>query len=205
MKKILILALLIYPFLLNAQEAKPQIPAQNPFTVIKPLPYSQLIGFKVGGAYYVYTSLSEATSSIFFESVMNNFIGLEIELGAYNIPVTNYNVSGVDISGNGLRKYIELSGGFKFYLFGAGLYLGLSYNDFISGYLITESMGYRYYNTMSDQERDFFSLQLGPEINAQISSDLFSKVGVRFIYGFVPDSLNYTVAIRFFISFAYGL
>lgn len=204
MKKIFAFVLLIYPFVLHSQD-KVNVPQPNPFASFKPLPYSQLIGFKVGGAYYVNTSLSEATSSIFFESVMNNFIGLEIELGAYSIPVTNYNVSGVAVSGNGLRKYVELSGGFKFYLFGAGLYLGLSYNDFISGYLITESSGIKYYNTMSDQERDFFSIQIGPEINAQISSDLFSKVGVRFVYGFVPDDLNYTVAIRFFISFAYGL
>ncbi len=205
MKKILILVFLIYPFLLNAQQTGNTTPIQNPFSSIKPLPYSQLIGFKVGGAYYIFTSLSETTSSIFFESVMNKFIGLEIELGAYSIPVTNYNVSDVSIPGNGLRKYVELSGGFKFYLFGAGLYLGLSYNDFISGYLITESSGTKIYNTMSEQEKDFFSIQIGPEINAQISSDLFTKVGVRFIYGFIPDSLNYTVAVRFFISFAYGL
>ncbi len=203
MKRLFVLLICFLPSFLLSQQTTPP---QNPFSFAKPLPYSQLIGFKVGGAYYINTSLSESTANIFFENVMNKFIGMEIELGSYNIPVTNYILSsGASISGNGLRKYIELSGGFKFYLMGAGLYLGLSYNDFISGYLISEVSGVNVYNAMSDQERDFFAIQVGPEINAQISSDLFSKVGVRFVYGFIPDSLNYTMSVRFFIAFAYGL
>ncbi len=185
------------------ETSTPSTPAA-PFSdsILKPMPYSQLIGFKVGGAFYIFNTLSDSTMSIFFENVMNRFLGMEIGMGMYNIPVTNYTSSGSTISGNGLRKYVELSGGFKFYIFTLAMYLGLTYNDFISGYLITSS---NLYLQMSDQERDFFAVETGPEINAQISSDLFSKVGVRFIYGFVPDSLNYTMAVRFFISFAYGL
>lgn len=183
-----------------------QSTSSNPFLdLTKPLPYSQLIGFKVGGAFYISTTLSETTMSVFFENVMNKFLGLEIEMGMFNIPITNYTLSGTTLSGNGLRKYIELSGGFKFYFMGVALSLGLSYNDFISGYIITQSGGTYTYIPMSDQERDFFGAYIGPEINAQISSDLFSKVGCQFLYGYVPDNQNYTISIRFFISFAYGL
>ncbi|MGC8765904.1 MAG: hypothetical protein ACP5QT_08495 [Brevinematia bacterium] len=203
MKKVLLILFMIYTlcgivYSQEEEEAKSP-PSYEPPKPI--LPYSQLIGFKVGGAYYVFNALSEATMNIFFENVINRFLGMEIEMGMYNIPVTNYTISGMTISGNGLRKYIELSGGFKFYVPGVTLYLGASYNDFISGYIISSNT----YIPMSDQERDFFAAQTGVEINAQISSDLFSKVGVRFIYGFIPDSFNYTAAVRFFISFAYGL
>jgi hypothetical protein len=192
----------VFVFLVIIISINSKVMAQSIFDSGKQYPYSQLIGFKAGGAFYFYNTISETTMGIFFENVINNFFGIEIETGMFNIPVTNYNSSGTELSGSGLRKFIELSGGFKFYLFGFAMTLGVSYNDFLSGYIITSGNSYV---QMSDQERDFFSIYTGTELNAQVSSDLFAKIGLRFVWGYVPDKLNYTMALRFFISFGYGL
>ncbi len=164
--------------------------------------YTQLIGFQGGGEFYVNTYLSDWSSGVFFENVMNQWLGLQIEMAKTTIPVTNYSVNGVTVTGNGERDYIEMGGGMKFYLPGVTLGFGILYNNFLSGYLVDLNS---IYHQMSNKEINFFSIYFGPELTAQISGDLFTKVGIRIIYGLIPDVPNYTVGARFFISFAYGI
>jgi hypothetical protein len=176
--------------------------------------YSQLIGFKGGGEFYVSTFLSDWSSGVFFENVINPWLGLEIELNQANIPVTNYlqavTISGVTttntFTGDGEREYIELGGALKFYIKGLSISLGMSYNNFMTGNIIVSGgSGTNLYEQMSDKEKNYFSFYGGPELTAQISSDLFAKVGVKCIYGLISDPLNYTFGARFYIAFAYGI
>jgi hypothetical protein len=80
--------------------------------------------------------------------------------------------------------------------------LGACYNNFVTGYIVDTNS---FHTPMTDQEVNFFSIYAGPELTAQISADLFAKVGLRFIYGIMQESPNYTTGIRFYISFAYGI
>ncbi len=170
-------------------------------------PYTQLIGFKAGGEFFVNNFLSDWSTGVFFENVIAPWFGLEIEMAKSSIPVTNYSqqILGTTVNyyGQGKRDYIEMSGALKFYIKGFSVALGISYNDFISGYIIDKTVNT--YVPMSDQEINFFSVFLGPELTAQISSDLYTRVGIKAIYGIITADPNYTFGVRFYISFAYGI
>jgi hypothetical protein len=164
--------------------------------------YTQLIGFRGGGEFYISTYLSEWSSGVFFENVISPLVGMEIEMNRKSVPVTNYTTLGVTVTGAGKQDYIEMGGGIKLYFIGISLSAGLDYNNFISGYIIQNNTTYTY---MTDQEKNYFSAYIGPELTSQISSDLFTKVGLRFDYGIISDANNYTMGVRFYISFAYGI
>lgn len=176
--------------------------------------YSQLIGFKGGGEFFVNSFQSDWSTGVFFENVINPWLGLEIEMVRSSIPITNYgevyNIAGVATTnlfiGKGQRNYIELSGALKFYIKGVSICAGLSYNQFLNGYIVYNTNTVTYaYQQMSDKENNFFAFFAGPELTAQISSDLFAKVGVRAIYGLIQETPNYTFGARFYIAFAYGM
>jgi hypothetical protein len=165
--------------------------------------YSQLIGFKFGGEFFISSFLSDWSTAVFFENVINPFFGLEMEMAKASIPVTNYTLSGTAYYGNGVRDYIEMSGALKLYVQGFSFSMGLSYNNFVSGYIINTAGSL--YVPMSNKEVNFFSFFGGPELTAQISADLFAKVGIRIIYGLINSDYNYTFGTRFYICFAYGI
>jgi len=169
--------------------------------------YSQLLGFKGGGEFFVYNFQSDWSMGVFFENVISPLFGMEIEIVRSTIPVTNYSsdVGGVpiNVTGNGKREYIEISGAIKVYIKGVSICLGLTYNDFISGYIVEKNTSL--YTPMSEQEINYFSVFFGPELTTQISQDLFARVGLKGIYGFINVEPNYTFGIRFYIAFAYGI
>ncbi len=170
-------------------------------------PYTQLLGFKAGGEYFIGNSLSDWSTGVFFEDVISPLFGVEIELTSSSIPITNYTPNAIanpfSIGGIGQRNYIEMSSALKVYIKSLSLAAGITYNSFSSGYIIENSQ--HIYVPITDQEVNFFSFFAGPELTAQISSDLYTKVGVRFIYGLVDTYPNFTMGVRFYISFAYGI
>jgi hypothetical protein len=164
--------------------------------------YTQLIGFKFGGEFFVSSYLSDWSTGVFFENVINPIIGVEIEMVKSAIPVTTYTYLNTDYTGHGERNYIEMGGTLKFYIQNVAIGVGVSYNSFLSGYLVQTNGTYL---QMSDKEANYFAAFLGPELTAQISTDLFAKVGIKAIYGIINDNPNYTLGVRFYISFAYGI
>lgn len=213
MKKIaLVLGLFLIPLAMYSQEGSAPTPAPAPSAApsqsapppIAPSYYTQLIGFKFGGELFFNTMISGWSSTVFFENVINNWLGLEIEMTKSSIPVKSYtSPSGTATTGNGERSYIEMSGGIKLYLQSISFPIGLSYNAFTSGYIVDSTAST--YTQMSDKEINFFSAFTGVELTSQISTDLFAKVGFKVIYGIINDSPNYTFGGRFYISFAYGM
>lgn len=186
--------------------------AQDAVTVppsSKPNYFSQLIGFKGGGQYFISTAAAEWSTGVFFETVLAPFIGLEIEMASAKIPITNYDYTslGLSFAGKGVKDYVEIGGGVKFYIANFSFALGLAYNDFTSGYIVESATST--YVQLPDSEYNFFSVYTGPEVTAQISTDLFAKVGLRFVYGFTPTAFtggaNETMGVRFNVAFAYGL
>ncbi len=169
-------------------------------------PYSQLIGFKTGGEFYFNTFLSDWSTGIFFEDVINPWIGFEIDMSSTAIPITNYTqvvaVNPQTFYGSGNLQYIEMSGALKFYIQSVSFSMGISYNNFTSGYIIQNTINQ--YEYIGDAY-NYFSFFVGPELTAQISSDLYTKVGVQIIYGLININPNYSVGARFYISFAYGI
>lgn len=172
--------------------------------------FTQLIGFKGGGELFIGNFMSDWSTGIFFESVLAPFLGMEIELTKASIPITNYYYAplAITITGNGKKDYVEIGGGLKFYIQSVAISLGLTYNSFVSGYIVDSTTGI--YQQIPGTEINFFSIYLGPELTAQVSTDLFTKVGLKFIFGFVPSVFastfyNETMGIRFYLTFAYGI
>lgn len=172
--------------------------------------YSQLIGFKGGGELYIQNFSSDWSTGVFFETVLAPVIGLEIELTKASIPLTNYTFSSslISIYGQGKKDYVEVGGGLKFYIQSVSIGFGLTYNSFVSGYMVDSTTGI--YVPLPNTEYNYFAAYLGTELTAQISTDLFTKVGVRFLFGFTPGVFttpfyNETMGIRFYLSFAYGI
>lgn len=166
--------------------------------------YTQLIGFKGGGEFFVNSFLSDWSGGVFFENVINPLLGVEIELTKSAVPITNYSYSGLTLTGSGERNYLEMAGGLKIYVYNVSFNFGLTYNSFLSGYIVSTGAG-QVYTQMSDKEVNYVGVYLGPELTAQISTDLFTKVGVKVMYGFVTANPNYTFGARFYIAFAYGM
>lgn len=172
--------------------------------------YSQLIGFKGGGELYLANFSSDWSTGVFFETVLAPVIGLEIELTKATIPLTNYTFqpSGLTVIGQGKKDYVEVGGGLKFYIHSVSICLGLTYNSFVSGYMVDSTLSL--YMPLPNTEYNYFAVYLGPELTAQVSTDLFTKVGIKFIFGFTPGIVatpfyNETMGIRFYLSFAYGI
>lgn len=204
MKKLILASLL---FILTAGFLFAQDPAMNP---VNKNGYSQLIGFKGGGELYLQNFASDWSTGVFFETVLAPFIGLEIEMTKATIPMTNYTLqpSGVTILGTGKKDYVEIGGGLKFYIQSVSICFGVTYNSFVSGYMVDSTT--TMYSALPNTEYNYFALYLGPELTAQISSDLFTKVGVKFLFGFAPGVFattfnNETMGVRFYLAFAYGI
>ena len=173
--------------------------------VLESNPYTQLIGFKGGGEYLFGTQMTGWSGGVFFENVIDSLIGIEIEMIKSDIPITNYSsLSKTTIYGLGNKEYIEISTALKFYIQKVSVNVGLTYNDFLGGNIIYSN--YIYYQDLRDNGESFLSVFTGVELVAQISSDLFSKIWIRFLYGIIsPYWVNYATGLRFYVSFAYGI
>ncbi|MGA2142878.1 MAG: hypothetical protein ABSG94_10720 [Brevinematales bacterium] len=206
MKRLSITAVFIFITFLSAYSAGSGSLTGAGSSVLPANPYTQLIGFKTGGEFYLNTFLSDWTSAVFFENVINQWFGFEIDLANSSIPITNYTqvtaVNPQTFYGTGKLQYFELSGAIKFYVQSVSVSLGITYNNFNSGYMVENTANQ--YITIGD-EYNYFSVFCGPELTAQISSDLFTKVGIQAIYGILNTIPNYSVGVRFYISFAYGI
>lgn len=172
--------------------------------------YTQLIGFKGGGELFIGNFLSDWSTGVFFESVLAPVLGLEIDLASASIPITNYNYVSQTSNyiGMGKKSYVEIGGGLKFYIQSVSISLGLTYNSFVSGYIVDTTN--KIYTQLPSTEYNYFSVYIGPELTAQVSTDLFTKVGLKFIFGFTPSVFatpffNDTMGIRFYLAFAYGI
>ncbi len=169
-------------------------------------PYTQLIGFSAGGEFFLNNYLSDWSTGVFFENVINPWFGFEIEMARSSTPITSYTqviaVNPQTYYGTGKLDYIEMSGALKVYIQGIGISFGITYNSFNSGYIVVNTNNY--YQTIGDG-LNYFSIFFGPELTAQISSDLFTKVGIIGIYGILDTIPNYNIGFRFYISFAYGI
>lgn len=167
--------------------------------------FSQLVGFKGGGEYYPGTQMTGWTSGFFFENVIDTLFGVEIEVMQSDVPVTNA-VAGAGVTNYGIgnRSFIEISAALKFYVSRFSFYTGVSYNDFLNGYIIYNNNAS--YADLRNNGNNYLSAYFGTELVAQISADLFAKVGVRFVYGIMdPYWMNPNTGIRFLVSFAYGI
>jgi len=176
------------------------------------LPYSQLYGLKAGGAFYIGTNygMAGAIGGIFFESVISKIIGplswgFQIEANSLNIPINNYIIpfSTNIITGVGNRQYAEIGGGLKLYLFWFSFFQGINYNHFYTGYII-QTNGSTYTTINPALEGDFITLDFGVEITSQITKDLFTKVGAKFIWCF-DENFSYSRSILAFIALGFTI
>jgi hypothetical protein len=176
--------------------------AKTPDTVS---PYSQLIGFMGGGEFYPATQMSAWSGGVFFENVIDPLFGVQIELIRADVPVTNYVPStGVTNFGVGTRSFVEINAALKIYINRFSLYGGLSYDDYINGNIVYNNN--TSYADLRNSGNNYLSTYFGADLVAQISGDLFTKVGVRFVYGILtPYFVNPNTGIRFIVSFAYGI
>lgn len=171
-------------------------------------PFSQLIGFKGGGEYFLAPQSAGWSGGVFFENVLDLFgipYGIEIEMMKSDAPITEY--AGLSITGGiGTKSYIEIGATLmKFYVQRLSFYLGISYNDFLSGSIIYNN--YSNYVELRDNGENYLGAFVGGELSAQISSDLFTKVGIRFNFNpFTIFSGSLTSAgLRFYVAFGYGI
>jgi hypothetical protein len=206
MKRSSIIAAVFIFFTAVAAYPAGSVTAGGTSSVLPANPYTQLIGFKTGGEFYLNTFQSDWTEAVFFENVINQWFGFEIDMANSSIPITNYTqvtaVNPQSFYGTGKLQYFELSGAIKFYVQSVSVSLGVTYNNFNTGYIV-ENTANTYINI--GDEYNYFSIFCGPELTAQISSDLFTKVGIEAIYGIMNTNPNYSVGVRFYISFAYGI
>ena len=161
--------------------------------------YSHLIGVSTGGQYFLNSRKADWISGVYFETVLDQAVGVDIHLMRFGVPITNYGAS----TGHGLEEYFQFGAGLKFYMgFWQPLFLdlGVDYHDFSSGYLIYNS-DTNYQVITSDD--NFFAAYLGLGITAQISADLFAQIGVRFSYDFTPA--NDAMGLRAYFAFGYGI
>ncbi|OHD55710.1 MAG: hypothetical protein A2Y33_13800 [Spirochaetes bacterium GWF1_51_8] len=162
-------------------------------------PYSHLIGISTGGQYFFNSRKADWISGIYFETVLDQSVGIDIHLMRFGVPITNY----AALVGHGLEEYFQFGAGVKFYMGfwkPLSLDLGIDYHDFSTGYLVYNN-DTNYQVITSDD--NFFAVYAGLGITAQISADLFAQIGVRFSYDFTP--VNEAMGLRAYFAFGYGI
>jgi hypothetical protein len=162
-------------------------------------PYSHLIGITTGGQYFFNSHKADWISGVFFETVLDSGIGMDIHIQTLSVPITNYSTT----VGYGVKKYFQFGGGLKFYMgFWKPLFfdIGVDYQDYTDGYLVYNS-DTNYMVITSDN--NFFSAYAGIGITAQISKDLYTQIGVKFSYDIT--SANDAMGLRAYFTFGYGI
>ncbi len=160
-------------------------------------PYSQLIGMTTGGEYFFLSQRSYGDMGVFFETVIEPWVGVEMHVAKAGFPITNQNVTII----GGEKTFLEVGTLLRFYMpFWQPFFteVGFNYNEFLSGYAVSGTT----YTQFSDSWiENFFSASLGFGVTAQISSDLFSQIGLR--VNVAVNGKDY--GLRFYLNFAYGI